>query len=67
MQRNSNQNQFDRSFEDTPTITELSNQDDLFLAVPPGFESMYNRKGINCENFTNVGNAFFNLRGIHIF
>ncbi|KAG2564731.1 hypothetical protein PVAP13_7NG052089 [Panicum virgatum] len=35
----------DRSFEDTPTITELSNQDDLFLAVPPGFESMYNGKG----------------------
>ncbi|WVZ51245.1 hypothetical protein U9M48_002405 [Paspalum notatum var. saurae] len=34
-----------RTLEDTPTITQLSNQEGLFSVVPPGFESMYNGKG----------------------
>ncbi|KAJ1277213.1 hypothetical protein BS78_05G277900 [Paspalum vaginatum] len=39
------QEQICRTLEDTPTITQLSNQEGLFSAVPPGFESMYNGKG----------------------
>ncbi|KAJ1256228.1 hypothetical protein BS78_K060700 [Paspalum vaginatum] len=39
------QEQICRTLEDTPIISQLPNQEGLFSAVPPGFESMYNGKG----------------------
>ncbi|KAJ1255396.1 hypothetical protein BS78_K246300 [Paspalum vaginatum] len=45
------QEQICRTLDDTPIITQLSNQEGLFSAVPPGFESMYNGKGVPTMQF----------------
>nr|TKW01166.1 hypothetical protein SEVIR_8G161500v2 [Setaria viridis] len=55
------QQQPNRAFEDTLNVNEASNQE-IPPMITPGFELVYNGKGMNCENFT-YGENNANLLG----